>query len=326
MIDYAVIIAVGSQHHESSLVQERPHAMLPALGKPMIVRMMNQIYQAGIRKFLVVVGLSEGSVASYLSQQWMPDVKIELIFKAEDKPLYRLLAELPERIGRPFLISHYNSFCHTNFMTRLMKHHEKSPDDLILAGAKHSLNHHLHHIYALVESDFVSSVGDAGLAGRDDAYLVNGLAVCGGHFLDYLGQARDIQKPHQSKPFMNIVADYLGTHQNCARLADASWLLQVASDMDLLVLNHKLLQETHDNHILSEIPYTAKIIPPVRIDPRVSIGQDASIGPNVYLEQGSTVGHGAQVRDAIVLDRGVIMPKTIVANDIIGRRGSILKT
>jgi NDP-sugar pyrophosphorylase family protein len=302
LIEYAVIIATGSPNHQSMLAQDRPYAMLPALGKPMIARMMDQIYQANIRKFIIVVGVSEGAVASYLNRQWVPDAKIELVFKGDTEPLIKTMQNIAKQLQQPFLVSSYNSFCHSQFIPQMIKHGHEHPDFMIMAGAKHALVEHAEQTYAIRADQHIREITkDASVAGTPDAYLVHGLTICGQHFVDYLEQETASSQFGQTNNayFTDVVKSYLETDESKVTLAETSWLLQVESDQDLLVLNRKLLNETHDNHILSEIPYTAKIIHPVRIDPRVSIGQDAVIGPNVYLEQGSTVGYGATVKNAI---------------------------
>jgi NDP-sugar pyrophosphorylase family protein len=67
LVSCAVVIAVGNIAHQSQLIYNRPRAMLPALGKPLVVRIMDRLYRAGIQKFMVVVGEDEGAVAAYLN-------------------------------------------------------------------------------------------------------------------------------------------------------------------------------------------------------------------------------------------------------------------
>ena len=50
LVEFAVILAVGSSLHQSQLTYSRPRVMLPVLGKPMVVRTMERLYRAGIHK------------------------------------------------------------------------------------------------------------------------------------------------------------------------------------------------------------------------------------------------------------------------------------
>ena len=75
MVDRAIVLAVGSTSHQSQLIYDRPRAMLPVLGKPLVARTMERFYRAGIEKFTVIVGYDEGAVASYLNAHWFPKRK-----------------------------------------------------------------------------------------------------------------------------------------------------------------------------------------------------------------------------------------------------------
>jgi NDP-sugar pyrophosphorylase family protein len=96
--------------------------------------------------------------------------------------------------------------------------------------------------------------------------------------------------------------------------------LQIESDYDLLTLNRLLLDDGPDTHILSELPASVQIIPPVRIDPNVSVGQGAQLGPRVYLEAGCSIGHHAIVSNAIVLQNAVIASDSQIDDSIISTR------
>jgi len=66
-----------------------------------------------------------------------------------------------------------------------------------------------------------------------------------------------------------------------------------------------------------------QIIPPVRIDPQVSVGQGAQIGPHVYLERGSSVGRDVKIKNAIILQRANVPADKTVVDTIISTRGPI---
>ncbi len=49
MINHAVVVAIGNAVHQSKLIYNRPRAMLPALGKPLVVRVMDRLLRGGVR-------------------------------------------------------------------------------------------------------------------------------------------------------------------------------------------------------------------------------------------------------------------------------------
>lgn len=338
MIDTAVILATGSKAHQSELIYTRPRTMLPALGKPMVVRVMDRLHRIGIQKYIVVLGEMDGSIASYLTTKWLPDVTVEFVLKRDAQPLGRTLAGIAKEHQSPWLLASYNSFTHGNFPARLLKYHTMSPEDLILTGALSSLSTTKVHTYAhvplpdsseigfstspRVAAEEVTSVTQTQQPKHQNLVLA-GVLACGAKTVQYLAALSN--EAQRKNTLTELIQSYIGTG-NCTRIARTSWVLQVQSDEDLITLNHYLLDEKIDANILSELPYTVRIIQPVRIDPGVSVGQGAIIGPHVYLEQGASVGREAHLQNTIVLERATVAAKEQIRDAIVSTRGRIVLT
>lgn len=331
MIDTAVILATGNPAHQSELIYNRTRTMLPALGKPLVVRVMDRLYRIGIKNFILIMGEQEGNIASYLNTRWLPNVSIEFVLKLTSQTLAKTLQQIAIKHTKPFLIASYNSFTHGNFPERISKFQMLSPRDLIICGAKNSLSVSQKHNYAHLNThrntgyssdpraaaEMIEHIGTDRLAHLQNL-VISDFAACGTDFVRYLSSAPE--SIHRCNQFIDIINAYLNAG-NTVRVARASWVLQIEADADLLTLNRHLLDEKIDAHILSEIPYTVRIREPVRIDPGVSIGQGAIIGPHVYLERGCSVGHKAQIRNAIVLERATVHANEEIDNAIISTRG-----
>lgn len=321
MIDSAVILAVSAPAHTTQLQERRPRAMLPALGKPMVVRVMDRLYRAGIRRYKVIVGINEGEVASYLNQQWMPDAKISFKLQSNES-LTLLLAQIANEFDNPFLIASYNSFTYERFINSLIKQHDEFPDHLILTGAHLSLspdapdNH-----YAIVENQTVQSI--VAQKPEESHFVLAEDAICGYSFLEHLKNLDSKTAMAYGKYWFDIIKKYAKTPDAKVNLAETSWILRVESDKDLLTLNRRLLDDSNDAHILSELPYTVKVIPPVRIDPQVSVGQSVVIGPHVYVERGSSIGYGAVIKNAIILGHSSVPADTKIDGGIVHSKGII---
>lgn len=318
MIERAVILAIGSPNHSSVLTYNRTHAMLPALGKPLVARVMDRLYRVGIRQYTIIVGENEGPVAAYLNTQWVPDAKIDFMLKPSGIGLERILSNIAAQYGNPFLICSYNSFTHTNFPASLLKYADKSPDDLVLTGATSTLSKSSHY-FAAAEGTLVKDILRA-KPSETSVFTLADFAVCGNNVVEFL---RSISKNGGSIFRWNDIAQKYVQSGGQASIAETSWILQIEADRDLLTLNKHLLNEGQDAHILSEIPYTVQITPPVRIDPQVSVGQGAKIGPHVYLERGCSVGHEVTIRNSIILERANVPSTKSVSDTIISTRGPI---
>lgn len=319
MIDSAVILAVSAPGHTTELPDRRPRAMLPALGKPMVVRVMDRLYRAGIRRYVVIVGINEGAVASYLNQQWMPDAKVT--FKLQSKEsLALLLSQIAQDFDSPFLIASYNSFTYERYINSLIRQHDEYFDHLILTGAHLTLSPNApDNHYAIVDGQDVLSIESE--KPEDSHYILAEDMVVGYTFLDYLKSIETNTSTDYGKYLFDIVRKYTASDNSKVTIAETSWILRVENDKDLLTLNRRMLDDSNDAHILSELPYSAKVIPPVRIDPQVSVGQSVSIGPHVYLERGSSIGYGASIKNAIILANSSVPSDANIDGGIVHSRG-----
>lgn len=309
--------------------------MLPALGKPLCVRVMDRLYRIGIKKYTVILGEQEGTVANYLNSRWHREPDIEFILKSESQPMGKVLSSIAMQQTQPMIIAGYNSFTHEHFPARLRKYHDLSPADLILAGATNSLSRSDTQTFARIDlpgtgevgytttprqaAEVVTAINPEMSPAHLNLYLTN-IAACGTTFIEFLQKLTP--EDVRCNTLMDIFAAYV-RKGHTARLARSGWVMQVQEDRDLITLNRHLLDEQMDAHILSEVPYTVKIIEPVRIDPGVSVGQGATIGPHVYLESGSSVGREAVVKNSIVLGRATVKGHETVKDSIISTRERI---
>lgn len=322
LIDSAVILAVSAPAHRSQLTGQRPSAMLPALGKPMVVRVMDRLYQAGIRQYIVVIGINEGSVASYLNKQWMPDAKVEFVLKSNEA-FATILARIAEKLDRPFLIASYNNFTYERYLQSLLKEHTDFPDHLILAGANLTLSPQAENYYALLDDNAIQSI-TIEAPDKDTPHLTLAeLAICGQSLVDHLKTIDDEQANLYGRNLFQLAQTYATTEDARLMTDRTSWILRVESDAGLLMLNKRLLDDSNDSHILSELPYSVKVIPPVRIDPQVSVGQSAIIGPHVYVERGSSIGYGAKLTNALVLEHSTVPADSKIDGAIVTTKGII---
>lgn len=317
-IEYAVILAIASPSHVSGLTKSRPHAMLPVLGKPMVVRVMNQLLQEGIKKFVVIVGINEGSVASYLNANWAPDVEIDFVLKSDYESLSFTLSQVARKLNEPFFIVNYNTFTQPQFIPTALNLADSHPESLILAGTKSTLSHTEHNAYAMMDEMDVAEILSAPPIDTESSQLIANMAVCGIHFVEFLQDLpKNVGTGSLHQQFIDILHIYANYSGHRIMLGRTAWIMQVNSDRDLMLLNYQFLEEGRDAHILSELPPSVRVNYPVRIDPGVSIGHEANIGPFVYLESGASIGNGASIRRSMVLDRASIPPDADVSDVVV---------
>ncbi len=321
MIQRAIILAVGNPTAQSQLTYNRPFVMLPALGKPLVVRVMDRLRRIGVTHFTVVVGVDEGALAAYLNKHWYPDVKVEFVLRSGNESLMTILGDIAREYPEPFILTTSYSFAHAQLTENMVKNFQKeSLTGLMLSGAATTLSNvkPTAYEYALVEGERVTAITRE-RPRTMPAIFVGEMAIGGLNFVEFL-------TAHPHIPFTNQLIDIFQAYlaqggEGC--LAEAAWLLPIKADIDLLTLNRHLLEEDQDAHILSEIPSSVRIVSPVRIDPSVSIGQGATIGPHVYLESNSSIGRGAALSNVVVLQNAVIHAGEVVQDTIVSTRTRI---
>lgn len=317
-IEYAVVLAIASPSHSSGLTRSRPHAMLPALGKPLVVRVMNQLLLHNIKKFVVVVGINEGSVASYLNTNWVPNVELEFVLKSDYESLSSTLAQIARKLDQAFFLVNYNTFTQPQFISTAINIAQTDADSLILAGTNSTLSQSTHHAFATSDNTGVKAISSTRPEDMTSSVLIANMAVCGHHFVEFLKDLPSrMGTGSLQQQLIDILHVYAQSNEQQIILGRTAWILHVNSDPDLMLLNYQLLEDGRDAHILSELHPSVQINYPVRIDPGVNIGQNAEIGPHVYLENGSSVGIGAKIRRSIVLDRASVPPNADVENVVV---------
>lgn len=316
MIDCAVIFAFGNPAHQSQLTYNRSRVMLPALGRPMVVRMMDRLLRHNIKRFRVILSPDEGAIAEYLNAHWVPDAQVDFHVLSASDTLNRVLADAARQLDAPFILASYNTFFHPHHPDRMINFFQEHDKELILTGAQTTLSRSEGRFRAQVENRKVLSIGPAE---TEYPYILSDIILCDDAFREYLqGQAHNSASV-QYREIMPFVQDFI-TAGGKASMVESAWTLQVESDHDLLTLTHHLLDEEQDAHILSELPKNVQIIPPVRIDPQVSIGQGAVIGPHTYLESGCSIGSHAVVQNCIVTQKASVKADETVQNMVISSR------
>jgi NDP-sugar pyrophosphorylase family protein len=317
VIEQAVVLAAGRGTRLGLLTQDRPKSMLPVLGKPMVVRVMDRLREAGIRRFVVVVGEDEGSVASYLSSSWYPDTETKFALQAIPTGTVDALTLAAAHLDGAFVLSAVDNLTSTEHIKNLLNCFNDRPGQIAtLSLLPASPGQIRASSGVIIEGDRIVAIEEKPETPRG-SYAAIMLYAFAQQFLDYLPQVK-VSARGEREIVSGIQAALRDGHSVGYVITD--WRLHLTRELDLLSINKQFLDEGRDAHILSEIPGSVQIIPPVRIDPKVSVGQLARIGPYVYLESGATVSQSAVLRDTVVLAGATVGAYEECYGQIIDRR------
>jgi NDP-sugar pyrophosphorylase family protein len=323
VIEQAVILAAGRGKRLGLLTKDRPKSMLPVLGKPIMVRIMDRLREVGIRRFVVVIGENEGGVAAYINSSWYPDTEVEFALQAVPTGTVDALSLAAPHLDGPFLLTAVDNLTSVEHVQNLIRCHDHSSDQVAVLSLLPATPDQIRmSCDAVIEDDRIVAVEEKPEHPRGSHAAIM-LYAFAPRFLDYLPSVRI--SPRGEREIVSAIQASIAAGQKVG-YAVTEWRLHLTRELDLLAINRQFLQEGRDAHILSEIPDSVQIASPVRIDPKVSVGREARIGPNVYLESGATIGQGAVLENTVVLSGGVVSAADHCLGELIDRRVRLSET
>jgi NDP-sugar pyrophosphorylase family protein len=317
VIQQAVILAAGRGTRLGLLAKDRPKSMLPVLGKPMMARVMDRLREAGIRRFVVVIGEQEGEIAAYLTNSWHPDTETKFAIQAIPTGTVDALRLAAAHIDGPFLVTSVDNLTSAEHVDRLICTFDNSPGQVATLSLLPATPEQIRvSSGVVVDGERIAAIEEKPAEPRG-TYASIMLYAFDPSMLDYIS---GVNASARGEREIASAIQLAITDNKRVGYAVTDWRLHLTRELDLLAINRHFLQEGRDNHILSEIPGSVHIVPPVRIDPNVSVGQSARIGPTVYLESGATIGEGAVLQDAVVLTGAIVPAAEECTGEIIDRR------
>lgn len=316
MIQQAVILAAGRGTRLGMLTKDRPKSMLPVLGKPIMIRVMDRLREAGIRRFVVVMGEHEGAIAAYLNRSWYPDTEIKFAVQTVATGTVDALALAEPYIDSPFVLSAVDNLTSLDHVKNLIGHFNSHPGLIATLSLLPAPPEQIRKSSdVVIQEDLIIDIKEKPAEPRGSFASIM-LYAFSPDLLAFLPLVK--VSPRGEREIVSALQASLQAGCKIGYTVTES-RLHLTRELDLLTINRWYLQEGRDAHILSEIPGSVHILPPVRIDPQVSVGRGARIGPNVYLETGATVGQGVVLQDTVVLNGAVVPADERCQGQIIDR-------
>ena len=314
VIRQAVILAAGRGTRLGPLTKDRPKSMLPIAGKPIIARLMDCLYAGGIREFIVVVGSDDRPIADYFGNNGYTDLDIVLAHQRRPTGTVDALLQAAPYITGPFLLSAVDNITSPAHVANLIACFEVHPDHVAALSLLPTTSDEIRRSSdVLIDGDRIAGIEEKPANPRS-GYAAIMLYAFSKRILDYLPAVQISARGERE-----IASAIQASIEDGGRVGYAitDWRLHLTQDADLLAINRYFLQHDQEHSILSDLPGTVEIIPPIRVDPGVTIGPRAILGPNVYLEQGSMVGERAWLSDCVVLRGSTVAPGTHLSHQII---------
>ena len=117
----AVLLAAGEGARMHPLTYTRPKVMLPIANKPILEHLLMELKEAGITRFLMVVGYHGEIVRSYFGNGERWGVTIEYITQMQQTGTASAVKRAEERVGERFLVVNGDIVARAEDIRQLMK-------------------------------------------------------------------------------------------------------------------------------------------------------------------------------------------------------------
>jgi len=318
MIDHVIVMASSTGQGMEALTRTRPKAMLPLVGMPMIARVMDGYYKAGIRRFTVVVGEKEGAAAAWLSTQWHTDVRLQFAPQGHQRGTAATLFATRALIDAPVIVAPCDVLVPEEHVKKLALYFETHPSDVAVLSLFYAPDEIGQGASVFLDPrGNVMYISESPTGAHQDN--MTALPVYGftPHVLEFLDRV-PVMEDSGERVMATAIQSMIDGGQVVGAL-ETGWRTHINVPDDILTASILLMAGYEQSVLNSSIPDTVTIVPPVHIDSGVTITAGAVIGPNVYLETGTVIGANTQVSEAVILARrigpGVIIQREVVNQD-----------
>lgn len=308
----AVIIAAGEGKRMRPLTNNRPKAMLPIAGRPILEHLLLEMKQAGIKEFIFVTGYREDKVKEYFGsgEKWEVDIRyVTQVNRAGTADAVRTVENL---VSGMFLVANGDLIVN-------------SGDIKTITGAPGNT-------MSLFEVDNPEELGTVEVKGdsvkrihekvkRPPSNLANaGVYLFDTEVFKAIAQTRLSQRGEYelTDSVQWLVDNNIGVaYRKLERWLDASypWDLLTLNEILLVSLNSDIQGEVEDNAVLKGTVCLGKgsvIRSGSYIAGPVVIGEDCIIGPNCYIRPATSIGNGCHIGAAVEIKNSIIMNGTKV--------------
>ena len=313
-----VILAAGKGSRLHPITVTRSKAMLPILGRPIVARVMEDLWTNGVGDFIVVVSPEDRDIIRYFQREADLDADVRFVYQTERLGMADALRQAVPLIEEDFVLSGCDNLVSAAHVRRMMAAWQSKPRPTAVLTLMP------------VEPDRLGSVGIVERSGPWITRIVEKpqpenapsdissltLYLFSQRILDYLPEVT--LSPRGEYELQDAIQMLIERDGRVTGVMTES-RLTLTDAADLLAINRHYL--THGDGRPQLAPSTVgpetRLITPLRIEAGTVIGARCVIGPNVYVEQDCRIGDGVTLKNAVVLRDSVIKGGVYVEDEVI---------
>jgi NDP-sugar pyrophosphorylase family protein len=321
----AVVLAAGGGTRLGPLTAARSKAMMPIAGKPMIMRVLDMLAAEGVKRFVVVVHLTDRELVEELRQSSRASA-VRLAYQDERQGMADAVEcaapLIQEEDTGEFLLAACDSLYPEGHVGRLITQRRTYALDAVLTLMWASRQEAISSAVVTMQDELVTNIiekphpeqipsgdGDSGALSAPSLYALTD------RILDYLPQVG--LSPRQEREFPDALRLLIADGGEVGGRVVSS-RTTVTQPEDLLVINRHFLRGDRCSAVVeTDIPSNVIIVPPVRIEAGARVGPGCEIGPEAYLETGCTVREGTTIRRAVILRGASVEANQLIDESVI---------
>jgi NDP-sugar pyrophosphorylase family protein len=299
--------------------------MMPIVGKPIILRVLDMLVVGGASRFVVVVHPRDLELVEELRQSSRAS-STRLAYQNQRRGMAdaveSALPLIQEEDAREFLLASCDNLYPEGHVGRLIGHRRRRALDAALTLMWTSWQEAMSSAVVTMQGGLVQDIIEKPdpeqipSAGSNSQVLsAPSLYVLSHRILDYLPEVRLSSRNEREFPdaLRLLIA-------NGGRVGGrvVSERMTLTHPEDLLTINRRFLRsDTGCAVVETDVPPDVTIIPPVRIEAGARVGPGCEIGPEAYLETGCSVREGATIRRAVVLRSASVGAHQLIDDSVI---------
>jgi NDP-sugar pyrophosphorylase family protein len=318
----AIVLVGGEGTRLRPLTYGTPKPMVPIANVPFLARTMERLYEAGIRDVILPAGYLPQAIIDYFGDGSSLGLRIQYVIEEVPLGTAGALKNVEHLIDGAFFVLNGDVLTSLDLQAMIAFHKEKKG-----LGALHLIRVEDPSAFGCVVSDAekrISAFVEKPAKGTEPTDEINaGTYLLEREVLDMIPAGRNVSIERETFPL--ILA---GSKPLYAFTTEDYWI-------DLGRPEHYLA--AHRDILSGAMPLQlepgltgagangvrAAIVAPVHIDADVTIADSATVGPNVVLGRGCSIGERAIVRDSVLWDGVTVGEGATIHEAIIASRSSI---
>lgn len=291
--------------------------MQPILGMPILGRVMESLYAHGIEDFIVVLNPFDDQACKYLKKELILPINLKII--NQDAPLGtgHALQQAAPFIQGSFILSACDNLIMFDELGIFIEHWMSIKSDALLTLMEVSKEQIPRTGIVELEDRRVINIYEKPELDKAPSNIASlPLYIFSAKILHHLNSMKI--SPRLEYELQDAIQNMIDQNADIQGFP-ISQRLSLTTPEDLLLINRDFLSRERPPYLniqSNSIGVKTRFIPPVHIETGVTIGSNCIIGPEVYIEEGTSLGDRVTAEKSIVLE-GAELPDNVKISDTI---------